>query len=91
MCVVLPRLISVLGDWAMTPSPATNIGFAALVISLIWLTQESNQDSLARTIGVKQTLMGLNETAVSSLHLGILNICTWSIFLTLLMSTVKSS
>ena len=61
MCVVLPRLTMVFGACAMTPSPATNIGFAALVISLIWPTQESNQDSLARTIGVKQTLVGLND------------------------------
>ena len=53
MCVVLPRLTVVLGAWAMTPNPATNIGFAALVISLIWSTQESKWDSLARTIGVK--------------------------------------
>ena len=45
----------------MTPRPATNIGFAALAISLIWHTQELNQESLARTIGVKQTLVGLND------------------------------
>ena len=54
MCVVLRRLTTVLGAWAMTLTPATkNIGFAALVISLIWPTQESNQVSLACTIGVK--------------------------------------
>ena len=61
MCVVFPRLPTVLGAWSMTPIPAANIGFAALVISLIWPTHESNQDSLARTIGVKQTLVGLND------------------------------
>ena len=61
MCVVLPRLTTVLGAWVMTLSPATNLGFAALVISFIWPTQESNQDSLARSIGVKQTLMGSND------------------------------
>ena len=62
MCVVLTRLITVLGAWAVTPSPATNKGFAALVISLIWSTQESNQNSLARIIGVKQTLMGVKQS-----------------------------
>ena len=61
VCVALLRLSTVLGAWVMTPSPATHIGFAAMVKSLIWPTQESNQDSLACTICVKQTLVGLND------------------------------